>query len=256
MHARYAELGRLETFINNYNQFVQTTSQPHYRVHELATYACVKNGLPVSDYEAVGVQHKFEIEGKYLALRAKILVFTDLDIITSRRSVLPSILQAARKKFMPFIKNLRAPCDELIAKCQERSFPRQEIQTRIVKAKINILVIKYNADVAEDDRMSNEALKALQDTTRRDLQNCLEITRTTGSCGILEKNVEEAINSLNGQVFKTAVTDREMKEIYEALQADFVSTGHWYVCPNGHPVSKLSTNPQPLLSRDANLSII
>jgi len=40
---------------------------------------------------------------------------------------------------------------------------------------------------------------------------------------------------LNEGTFYTKVTDEEMKQVVQAMEREFMSTGHWYRCENGHP---------------------
>ena len=40
---------------------------------------------------------------------------------------------------------------------------------------------------------------------------------------------------LRESTFYTKVTDEEMRGVVQAMAREFMSTGHWYRCANGHP---------------------
>ena len=54
------------------------------------------------------------------------------------------------------------------------------------------------------------------------------------STDILRTDLETAEKLLQDGIFYQQVSSDEKLEIYKAMQNEFVTTGHWYTCPQGH----------------------
>lgn len=51
----------------------------------------------------------------------------------------------------------------------------------------------------------------------------------------LVSEVEDVKRGLNGGTFMQTVSSEERREVLKAMAREFLGTGHWYTCFNGHP---------------------
>lgn len=56
-----------------------------------------------------------------------------------------------------------------------------------------------------------------------------------GQTSGLEPEVESAEKMLNRSTFYAEVTSEERMAVINAMTREFLGTGHWYYCRNGHP---------------------
>ncbi|KAF3286920.1 hypothetical protein TWF970_008751 [Orbilia oligospora] len=197
--------------------------------------SCRKYGITADEYNPSVVQYRFGIEGAYQELRVILSKICDMDIIASRTTTPASMKKALWKLIAANTSSTVLNCDKLVQICKERKHQLIEVQARIALAKFVTLHIKHRDEMEkEEDKISDTAAADIKEDIVKDLAECLEICDTVATCKGLKSEVEETIKSVRGGIFYSNVTNKEMKQIYDAMTREFGGTGHWYVCPNGH----------------------
>ncbi|KAK6514827.1 hypothetical protein TWF506_007189 [Arthrobotrys conoides] len=233
--ARYKAFPGLSVTIKKYNFQVIEEEQPYHRVYELTVSACRKYGITADEYNPSVVQYRFGIEGAYQELRLILSKICDMDIIASRASVPIEKKKALWKLIASNTSSTVLNCDKLVQICKERKHQLIEVQARIALAKFVTLHIKHRDEMEkEEDKISDADAADIKEDIVKDLDECLKICDTVTTCKGLKSEVEETIKSVRGGTFYSTVTNKEMKQIYDAMTREFGGTGHWYVCPNGH----------------------
>ncbi|KAJ6257390.1 hypothetical protein Dda_8279 [Drechslerella dactyloides] len=233
--ARYNDLKETVRQIKEYNKRVLEEEQPYHRVYEITAHACRTHNVHPDEYNPSVVQYRFGIEGAYQEIRAKLLGICDMDLFSARPTTDDVIRMKMYRRIAVSARNMLNSCDKLIEIAKIRNYNVIEIQARIAKAKLVMLLRRHNDELnGKDGKLPMAALERMRDETLANLNVCKATCKTTPSCAMLEKSVDEAIRLVNGGVFYSAVSDREMKEVYDAMAAQFRGTGHWYVCENGH----------------------
>ncbi|KAF3910732.1 hypothetical protein ABW21_db0208985 [Orbilia brochopaga] len=235
-NSRYKDLNGLQQRIKAYNKRVLQEEQPYHKVYEITVFACRNNNIHPDDYNPTVVQYRFGIEGAYQEIRAKLLQICDRDLVGSQPTTDNELKPKLYRTVAISAKNMLQSCDKLIMIARSRSYNVIEIQARIARAKFVTLLSRHNDELKDhqDGKLQLAAIAHMREETLTDLQQCKIICQTISSCNVLEKEVDNAIRTVTGGVFYTAVSDSEMKEVYSAMAAQFRGTGHWYVCPNGH----------------------
>ncbi|EWC48917.1 hypothetical protein DRE_00222 [Drechslerella stenobrocha 248] len=239
---RYNELNIVNGEAKKYNKQVLEEEQPYHRVYELASFACRRHDISPEDYSPAGsaVQYRFGIEGAYQELRIKLLIACDKDIIAARLgdkgpADKVNIKERMAHSIWASARTAIGGCGKLVDACKARGNRRIEVQVRIARAKFVVLQTKHNSQCAKGkDPMTEAEISEMHKETLADLADCDAICDEIPSCGGLKNSIQDAIKSLNGGVFYSAVSDKEMRELYAAMATEFRGTGHWYTCPNGH----------------------
>ncbi|KAF3130126.1 hypothetical protein TWF594_010522 [Orbilia oligospora] len=252
IEARYKTCSTLSRVIKRYNSEVLEEEQPYHRVYELTVSACRKYDITADEYNPSVVQYRFGIEGAYQELRLILSKICDMDIIASRTMTPAPMKKALWKLIAANTSSTVLNCDKLVQICKERKHQLIEVQARIALAKFVTLHIKHRDEMEkEEDKISDAAAADIKEDIVKDLAECLEICDTVPTCKGLKSEVEETIKSVRGGIFYSTVTNKEMKQIYDAMTREFGGTGHWYVCPNGHQFT-VGECGQPMLIGTCN----
>ncbi|KAK6500438.1 hypothetical protein TWF481_010782 [Arthrobotrys musiformis] len=236
---RHQTLVNLQNRLMEYNKRVLTEEQPYHLVHELAIRACKKYELDPETYNPSVVQYRFGIEGAYQELRVNFLRLCDMDIIARK----PSTSERLRKGMWGRIAMETTAAipyaSKLVVACKDRRQQLIEVQTRIILARFVALALKHRDEIGDKTMrvaglLPGEDDAAVREAALNDLEECLGICDLIPSGQRLKGDVEESIKFIRGAEFYSIVTDKEMKEIYDAMEREFRGTGHWYICPNGH----------------------
>ncbi|KAK6355702.1 hypothetical protein TWF718_000095 [Orbilia javanica] len=236
LFGRYKTFNSIKSTLMAYNKQVIVDEQPYQRVYELAAFACRNFNLSPEDYNPSVVQYRFGIEGAYQEVRLTSIRACDMDIIAGGASVPDQLRKVIWRKIAMDANEGVSNGRKLVDICRERKQQLIEIQTRIVVARLMALAIKHRDETKDGNSTAIEGrdVAELIAETVEDLEECLGICELIPSCRRLRGDIEEAIRVIQGGTFYSVVTDREMKQIYEAMANEFRGTGHWYVCPNGH----------------------
>ncbi|KAK6337594.1 hypothetical protein TWF730_002989 [Orbilia blumenaviensis] len=232
---RYADSVKLAKEISKYNTNVTKEEQPYHRVYELTVLACRNHGISVEDYNPSVVQYRFGIEGAYQELRVALSRVCDMDIIAARISTAQELKKRLWQRIVVITASAAEKCLELVETCKERKNQLIEVQARIAFAKFLTMHTKHRDEIQTDkEKLSDSKVAGIKAYAIEDLEGCLEICNVVPSCKNLIPEIKETIRSIKGGTFYSAVTNKEMREIYDAMTREFGGTGHWYVCPNGH----------------------
>lgn len=58
-----------------------------------------------------------------------------------------------------------------------------------------------------------------------------------GELSVMGQRLDKLRRCASGQAFYEGVTDEELRAVRMAMQTEFLGSGHWYRCPNGHSYS-------------------
>ena len=127
--------------------------------------------------------------------------------------------------------NLKAnfnECRTLINSAVKYKRVSHQVEGYIFLVQLNALERSQISDPAQGEQHADKALKAI--ASAKEL-----CRRYPGQTRGLSDEVDEAERMFNGGSFYSAVTNEERKAVIAAMAKEFLGTGHWYYCQNGHP---------------------
>lgn len=173
--------------------------------------------------------------------------------IISNSSSTDSVLQMKlRRWILARIPKAHSTCSQLIQDCTEANLAKYEVQARIWRAQLFALHQLETQILQSQARQTGNPTAQQQGPQQgesnfgeeaykeelKSLDWCdILCRRLVGTIGPLKPKIDAARQFLEERTFYAAVTPEEKEAVYLAMQAEFSSTGRWYTCPNGHPVS-------------------
>ena len=172
-----------------------------------------------------------------------------------------------RQKIKSEIPGAYNVCSDLITECQQADLAKYEVEARVCRARFvalyrltsmvlsalsatpkggNATTTASSATAGPDERpqlatgvehsTSEEGIK--QET--QSLDRCDDLcAQLPGTVGPMKAKIDEARKLLRGLTFYSPVSEEEKEAVYRAMAREFSTTGRWYTCRNGHPVSPL-----------------
>ena len=122
----------------------------------------------------------------------------------------------------------RTDCERLIADCQGRDQPANEVEGHLYWARFTALNRSFDPAIGDNSDLLLEAREHLDKAEYL----CQSHPGQTG--GMLEE-VNETRAMIRDSTFYMPVSNEEKAQVYAAMARDFQGTGHWYYCVNGHP---------------------
>ncbi|KAJ3939042.1 uncharacterized protein N0V96_011157 [Colletotrichum fioriniae] len=211
--------------------------QPYQRVAHLVCH--VNKRRQTSDYlfDESAIQMGGYLDAMTLSLRCDLLLVSDY--ISLCRNTTDNDNDGAKSANIdpvPYIGD----CKRLIETARVRNYSRLEVEGHIFLA-----MFCYFAP-PDDTRPTDgapEAPKARSSSAKASMiklgeDHLLEaekIIKANPSAAKLASEVEIARRMLHDGVFYSEVSTDEMRAVYAAMSKEFLGTGHWYTCRNGHP---------------------
>ncbi|KAI0099788.1 AAA domain-containing protein [Nemania sp. FL0031] len=228
-YGRYDSIIRLYNKIAEYVHHVGVEEQPYQRVYDLVQHAR-RHGTGVGQFPLN--PSKLEMRGLLLAgsllLRCDLLILKDFE----------ALRRQADGKMTTVILDLNATlrdCDELIRLAREKKYVRHEAEGHIYFIQFVGLVRSF---YLEKQARTAEELADMDQLKTQGEHHLAEarvlLDNYKGSTAHLVKEFEAAELMLNGFRY-VPISVEEKRAIWQAMSKEFLGTGHWYVCLNGHP---------------------
>ncbi|KAF8466922.1 hypothetical protein BDZ91DRAFT_814928 [Kalaharituber pfeilii] len=230
--------------------------QPYVKVRDMVLSQQRRaNLLGTFTVDNSAVQMGFHLKGVNLFLSLRWESLWDWHLIAKSES----IDQASRNKLWQHILNLipqiHTSCTKVIEECHAANLGKYEVEARIRRAqffalhrietfaqmKAGIESVIENQGSYNSSCWGETGLREGKQSLDTCDQLCLALP---GTVGPLKAKINEAGKLLEGEAFYVPLSQKEKEDVYLAMSAEFSSTGRWYTCQNGHPVS----NPAQYLS--------
>jgi len=239
---------------------VKEEEQPYGKVRQLVLNAERRKGTQ-SNFVVDGsmVQFGFRLKGQLLFFQLRWAGLWDRHEISSEPALSEGLRRTHRKAILEQVKKMWIECGTLVTECQDAKMEKQECEARIYQAQFFALYRNKLTSESEtrplEVGMANLGLHHAEplpqepnpedlgpeslEGIRESLDHCEYLCKKLpGTVGPLQDRVAQARRLLNGGVFYAPVSAEERRLVHLAMSAEFSSTGRWYTCPNGHPVSK------------------
>jgi len=229
-------MGRFDVIhkkVRKYLEQVDERRQPHMRVWEMT----------VATQGETNSQGQRRLTVPLPEIKHKVLGhIQDLRVIVLQSTELFHFIEALQthaadsKKNSSFLGSIRTRCESArIAaakykiECDERQYPGLAVEFLLKTFELVQLQIRT---VVGDGKFFSK----LREEERKILTECQTYIDKFPSCSKYTETLQRAQSALNIGAFFQPVTAEEQRQILEAMQREFRGTGHWYYCPNGHPV--------------------
>ncbi|KAI1414329.1 hypothetical protein F5Y13DRAFT_197779 [Hypoxylon sp. FL1857] len=228
---RYKEILGLWNRVNDFIGQVRREEQPFQRVNDYVQHAALQRKLQGEfAFDETRIQNKAHLQALSLSLRC------DIAIISDFMKVWEELRKSHSKIQLGFSKQME-DCEALAHRAAATKHPRQETEAHVYYAQFcafSRAFTLYNEDQAND--ATKEGIEKLKKDATEHLAAARDLVAKYGSQtqGIMA-GIEAAEKWLRDNVFYAAVSPEEMRAVYQAMAREFLGTGHWYTCLNGHP---------------------
>ncbi|KAL4882526.1 hypothetical protein BJY04DRAFT_217020, partial [Aspergillus karnatakaensis] len=217
--ARWGDMFRLREMIDIYGCRVSPDEQPSTRVS--ATVENARRRHQVSTAKSCGdgaiIQDKGVLLATALSTRLEIALLMDLMRMRGR----------TRVKILINLEDNRKECGSFINMARVSKRPALEAEGHVYLAQLHAIERWHCADAS----FSKEHL----DNGRAALEKARSIVKVfPNQTRGLESEIDAA-ESMFLSTFYSAVSNAERLAVVQAMAREFVGTGHWYRCQNGHP---------------------
>ncbi|KAL5343605.1 hypothetical protein BJX70DRAFT_407270 [Aspergillus crustosus] len=217
--ARWGGILKLRKRIDAYGRQVSPDQQPFTQVLNVVETA--RRGCGVSTRNFDSSRSVIHVKGTLLAtalsIRLHIALLTDFMRMKGR----------TRAKMIMCLDENHKQCELLIKMAQESKRPPLEAEGYLFLAQFHALERCHCVDATLSSEHLNLGRAALE-KARSIVAKYPEKTRG------LESEIEGADNMFLS-TFYAVVTNAERLSVVQAMASEFVGTGHWYYCQNGHP---------------------
>ena len=239
---------------------VKEEEQPYGKVRQLVLNAERRKGTQSNFViDSSMVQFGFRLKGQLLFFQLRWADLWDRHEISTDPTLTEGLRKTHRKAILKQVKKMWIECGTLVTECQDAKMEKQECEARIYQAQFFALyrnklvsdretrpleVGMANLGLHHAEPLPQEPIPEAAGTENLEgihesLDYCEHLCRKLpGTVGPLKDRVDQARRLLKGGVFYAPVSAEERRLVHLAMSAEFSSTGRWYTCPNGHPVSK------------------
>ncbi|KAK3386890.1 hypothetical protein B0H63DRAFT_541000 [Podospora didyma] len=243
-NGRYAEMIKLWHMISSFAGKVQEEEQPFQRVADLVKHA---NRMSRMNQEFRFDESIIQVKGHLLAttllLKCEIAIFSDFFRLQSQGKA--PVVQSEPIKIDWSIYT--AECEQLIALARNSKFPREEVQAHIFAAQLRVFARRLDLQdsTAHDDvglgdnenapgGSDDKAAERLTEAALNHIKHARDLLKAYPSTAVLADELDRVENMVKDGTY-SQVTAEEMRAVYTAMRKEFLGTGHWYRCTNGHP---------------------
>ncbi|KAI0973338.1 hypothetical protein F4678DRAFT_24984 [Xylaria arbuscula] len=229
---RYKNTIRLWNQISAFTKRVRKEEQPLQRVADFVQHAIRQQkttGAFVFDesrLEAKGV-----LQASALLLKCDIAIFTDF--MTTRQPLI-----ATRPELKVDLTKQMKDCEALIDSAMSAHYPCEQTEGHIYFAQFCAFARALTSEPSEAStptETSSEVRERLKEQATTHIAAARALLDQYPSTQVLQPEIEATEKMLKDEVFYTEVSAAEMKAVYQAMAGEFLGTGHWYYCVNGHP---------------------
>jgi hypothetical protein len=209
-------MNRIRTRILEQAKRVDVEEQPFKRVWDLVQNAKRKR--------QIGGEFKLDVN----ALQTRAAVQITSLLFRCDLAVLSDFLETLKNAELSVdFGQCRKDCVELIAASESAVQPLHQVEGHIFYA-------QYCA--IERANTAVENIDGLAEDGRQHIAAAREIaTRHEGSTTPVVSQLDEVEKMLKNSTFYMEMKEDEWKAVMGAMQKEFMGSGHWYNCENGHP---------------------
>lgn len=223
LNSRYKNILELRNRIQAHVKKVTKEEQPFKRVYDFCQDARRRrDGSSSFDFDQDVLQTKAHLMGTALLIRCELAILSD--VVSVWRDKLPSHLRA---ECILSLSSNRERCLGLSQEAAQAKSPLQSVEALLFYAQYNAIERPFvSADMQE--QLREEALDHV-DTARK------LCAANPGSTNGMVDEVDAVEKMLRASTFFSVVTSEERRAVLAAMATEFLGTGHWYYCENGHP---------------------
>ncbi|EME78551.1 uncharacterized protein MYCFIDRAFT_37116 [Pseudocercospora fijiensis CIRAD86] len=224
--ARYQPLLKLRTTIATFIQKVRKEEQPFQKVRDLVEAVRRRNqsDLPAFEFDQSILQTRGQLLAQALFIRCELVLLTDLVTVWEK---LPQKLKDTAKLWLVLDKN-RDDCNALMISAIKSAHVLQQAECHIFWAHFAALEITV---LAHSHR--SQMIEALQRAGNKHLDEAEAIcNQYAGQTAPVSGEVSAIRKMLKTSV--SSVSANELRMVVAAMATEFLGTGHWYRCANGH----------------------
>ncbi|KAK0707378.1 hypothetical protein B0H67DRAFT_587383 [Lasiosphaeris hirsuta] len=245
---RYNDIITLWTMISSFANKVRAEEQPFQRVADLVKHINRQNKTSEEfRFDEAIIQVKGQLTANLLLLKCEMYIFSDCVRLQEGGR---ANMKMGEMKINWLI--YRTECANLINLAHNRKFPREELQSHIFAAQVELLAGLFGSQSGsiKTDQNQNPPPRSLIDDTTKTNEKPLEDLKTSAinhiararalldeypSTAILKDELDAMELMANNGVFYREVSAEEIRAVYKAMSSELMGTGHWYTCENGHP---------------------
>ncbi|KAJ3133250.1 hypothetical protein HDU90_006407 [Geranomyces variabilis] len=213
--------GRLMTQtrrVADYVKKVSESEQPYGRVRRLVLDAQRRNtGSTDFDVDSSHIQHGFRFRGSVLLLRIWWAGLAGLAKLRTTACGAESLSDGKKVEWL--VGNLEE-------EARETGYEKESLAAAIYEVQFAALAVQVTGGTNAEDQLARG---------RDQLDECEARIVRLKSAQYLMDDVENARRFINAGAFYTLVSSEEKQQVYAAMAREFAGTGHWYLCPQGHP---------------------
>ncbi|KAI9376610.1 hypothetical protein BJX61DRAFT_255560 [Aspergillus egyptiacus] len=216
---RWGDILKLRERIDVYRRRVSSEENPFIRVLNMIESARRRHHLALVkfNYGSSALENKGVLLATALSIRLDMALIIDFLKMKARNRV--RVIIDLRETFME--------CETFIQTASQSKRPALEAEGYLYLAQLHALERCHCLDTAESREHLDQGRMAIEHA-RAIVEHFPDQTRG------LEAEIDGAENMLLSTFYLT-VTRAERLAVVQAMTSEFVGTGHWYYCENGHP---------------------
>ncbi|KAF2671812.1 hypothetical protein BT63DRAFT_180528 [Microthyrium microscopicum] len=220
---RHADMLKLHGELWRFKKQVSVDEQPFKRVHDRVETLRAQGGtVDELKMQPELIQTGMEVKVHALLVRCELFLIQDTLEVRKEGPAHPLMGDISVN-----LKRNVEGCEKLIAAAQNAFMPLQLTEGHIFAAQYIALWMSY---------VENDKRNELRGQGEKHITEAEEaMKKISGSTSGLREMIDAVNIALNGGVFYQPVTSDEMRAVYQAMRTEFLGTGHWYTCVNGHP---------------------
>jgi len=201
------------------------------------------------------VQLGFRLKAYNLFSEFKWDTLWDLHTIAESDKTDKATQKKLRRRIMSEIPGAYHLCSGIINECQHANLAKYEVEARVFRVRfvalnrmtsVALKMLLAAAQALPGLAVEQEQRQQATDFTSEEriheemqsLERCDYLCgQLPGTVGPMKEKITEAKKLLGGMTFYSPVSAEEKEAVYRAMAKEFISTGRWYTCQNGHPVS-------------------
>ncbi|KAL4885988.1 hypothetical protein BJY04DRAFT_230198 [Aspergillus karnatakaensis] len=220
---------RIKQFINS----VGKIEQPFCRVNALIASTAARARMDCDDnaelttlapLDEAAVLTGFELRGNCLFLQLNWAILSDYDKIRQNTTVPATVRALFRDRLTNDLPDLLDRCRILVEASVKDRFIAEQVQGIIYEALFSRLL--YNNTHTSPELPPTQILEKLAKCERL-------FSQYPGTLERYATLLTDAKRFCNGGIFYSSLTAEEKQQIYQAMDAEFLETGHWYYCHSG-----------------------
>ncbi|KAJ5135138.1 uncharacterized protein N7515_004416 [Penicillium bovifimosum] len=220
---RWHRILALRKQVEDYRRRVKPEEQPFERVRKMIEAAQKKRKDPATyaaEFDGV-LQTKGFLQGTALILRLDIALFVDFMTLVSH-------VQPSDVAFDIDLLKAKDDCQALINLASTHHRIVQQAEGHIFLAQFYALEAAVCSSPAKANVMKQNGRSAIAKARQLCSPNRAQ---TVG----LASEIDDVDQMLHKGTFRTVITNAERMAVISAMRREFLGTGHWYYCRNGHP---------------------